>query len=339
MANCKNCGRQVSSWDVNSYGLCTQCTQERTRQEREDLVRLLGNGPIRCQLALTDFVTVSGFNLVYIGDLFASESCLAFITLAGNIKQDFLNTQTLALEARKNDFGLTLEDRIRHHGGTVIPKQDIISVSMPVSEGKPKTGLVIEYKGGLLNLGNDKAPEYYNKLVEWQQGTLKEDVDTQGANLYLGYPSVDKFVSWLVNGQLLSEIDQSKLAEIASRTNYLQNILRSFENLKFQQKVACLSTVFTLSTDWINAFRKYLIEKKQVAWLTVFGSGLFGFLLIAGGIYYVSNVPLSFDTSFLGLLLFFIIFLILIGVALAINFQSIGELNRLLALFHHHGNK
>lgn len=323
MATCKNCGRQVSSWNLNGLGLCVQCTQEETLKEREDLVNLLGSGLIRCQFALTDFISTAGVSWVSIGDLFAGENSLAFIELAGDTKQNFLHTQGRAMEVRKEDFGLTLEDRIRKHGGTVIPKQNIISISR-----SGKTGLAIEYKGGLLNLGNDNAPEYHKKLIEWQQGTGKDEVDAQGVNLNLGFPSIDRLVSWLVNGQILSEIDQDKLAEILSRTSYIQNILRTFEKLKFQQKAACLATVFTLSKDWIDVFRKYLVERKRSTLLKVFGFGLGCCLLIGGGIYiFISDI---FPP---GMWLFVFLCLIGVGAGFIIDLSSVGELNRLLALF------
>lgn len=320
MATCKNCGRQVSKLSVNGYGLCPQCAEENTKQERENLISLLGTGPVRCHVVMTDFITTPGITWVQINDLFVSAQSLVLIPLAGNIKQDFLNTQNHSIEARKNDYGLTIEDRIRNHGGVVIPKQDIISII----KGNNKTGLAIEYKGGMLALGNDKTPEYYDRLIEWQQGVLKEDADPQGANLYLGYPSVDNLVSWLTNGQIRSEVDLEKLTEIPSKSSYFQNVMRSFDKLNYLQKTACFTTILTLSADWVNGVRKYLDAKKQTVILTVIGLSFFSILIIGGGILLVAN-----HIFYLGVMLILFIFL---GLALFLIISSIKDLSLLLKL-------
>ncbi len=324
MATCKNCGRQVSKMSIDGNGLCPQCSQENTRQERENLISLLGKGSVRCHAVMTDFITTPGITLVAINDLFISEHSLALIPLACNIKQDFLNTQNHSVETRKNDYGLTIADRIRNHGGIVIPKQEIISIS----KGGNKTGLAIQHQGGVLALGNDKTLEYYDRLIEWQQGVLKEDADPQGANLYLGYPSVDKLVSWLTNGQVRSEVDPGILAEIPSKNSYFQNVLRSFDKLTYPQKAACLTTILALSTDWVNGTRKYLDERRQTAMLAVIGLSFVCILIIGGVILLVTNHLFS-----LGVMLFLLIVFIIMGAVLLLNLSSIKEFNRLQKLF------
>lgn len=325
----------MSRMNLNDYGLCPECTKEKFRKEAENMVNLLGTGPVRCQLALVEFITFSGFNYVTIADLFASESSLVYIPLGGDIKMNALRLIGYVKETRKKDFGLTLEDRIRSHGGTVIPKQEIIGISLV--EGEKGKGVAIEYQGGSLILGHDNAPECLEQLVAWQQGKLGDYVDTQGVNLNLGLPSVDKFISGLQSGRILSEITPDTLTEIQSNASYVQNLLLSFDKLSFPQKASSITSVLTLPEDWRELFRTHLKQKKQTALVSAFFLGLGCILLVGVGIYLLSS-QLQIESSFV-LALFFVIFIFLTGLMSVLNFSDVSKLNHLLALFHPTGER
>jgi tetratricopeptide (TPR) repeat protein len=259
-------------------------TERAENIQREDSIRRLGGSPLRCQFSLKG-VSIKQLFFTEWGDLFACENGLIYIflssnagkvTIGGRMEDTSFNEQK-----RVEDFGMSIEERIRKHGGKVILKEDVTSINFQAGN----IGFSIDHNGEKTTLLHQDASKCYQILESWRQGTLKDEVDTQGANLR--FPPIARLLHWLGDGSICNEVEPHILGEIPAQTVYMQAIFSLFEKLKRQEQEAVLKSLFDLPKDWVDAFRIYL-EKRRIDAQRFFPWSLGGFFLSAiGAIYFL----------------------------------------------------
>jgi len=238
--------------------------------------------PGPCQLTLTGFIVRKNDFVITMGDIFGTANELVYIPLAsatysgigvgfgflvggvlGGITANRANQQALetarnsSAEAREKDFGKSLEERVREHEGLVIPRKNIISVSV-----NKRFAAVIEivHQDGTLAISTENDPanaaNACRKLESWRKGNLFGEKDTQGVNL--GLPSAERVLEWLQDGSIRSNTTGEMLEAILLQPAYLEAMLKQFGRSKKPKKVAILNTVRALPEDWVNMFRRHL---------------------------------------------------------------------------------
>ena len=131
------------------------------------------------QLTLTEFTVQEDAFKINVGDLFGNADELVYMPLAsamhsgsriaigalvggvlGGITANTANQQALegarsnAEEEREKDFGKSLEERLRKHNGPVIPRKNILSVS--IKKGSSKV-IEIVHQNVTLALSSESA--------------------------------------------------------------------------------------------------------------------------------------------------------------------------------------
>ena len=239
--------------------------------------------PSPCQLTLTEFIVRKNDFLISMGDIFGTANELVYIPLASatytgiaigigalvvggvlaGITANSANQQRLesarnsAAETREKDFGKSLEERVREHEGLVIPRKNIISISV-----NNRFAAVIEIVHGYGSLAISteddaaKAANACRKLESWRLGNLSGEIDTQGVNL--GLPPAERVLGWLQDGSIRSNTTGEMLEAILLQPAYLEAMLKQFGRSKKPKKVAILNTVRALPEDWVNMFRRHL---------------------------------------------------------------------------------
>jgi len=353
-AACKNCGREVGWMNLASGGLCQDCVKLKTAEEHEELVRRLGAPPLHCQLTLTEVAAQFRPLNLEIGDLFASQNDLVYLTTAGcvytgklagigflvgglglgiaasveNIK-NVGAAQLHAKQVRAQDFGMSIEDRVRRHAATIIPKAEIQSIAAS-ADGKT---LRIVHTGGHLDLGYDASTAAAKKLQAWLQSEPLDEPDTEGANLRL--PPAEILVSWLVDGSIGQHVAEPTLVDLLTRRAYMDALLGLFEKLKYPQKEALVKTVLCLPDAWPGEFKKYFVklirsDQGTFRWVLVFV-----FLGLLCAFCFLFNFSaLVHEMPFLAVLLGIGIFSLFITIPfLFITPAAIRTRTRLLSLF------
>jgi len=180
MATCKQCGKNVSWWDINlKQKLCEDCIHENNRAKAKDMLMSISPEPVETLWAITDVMKMDKTkNRIQFGDSYITDRGIVFISCkkwTPNSIVDIYNAQSelnkipLYVEQkdtnledlrkikkklfkwRENLFGSSIEDRVRFCiedcNITVIGKTQIEKVDLVEIEGDSVTVLVNDYEG------------------------------------------------------------------------------------------------------------------------------------------------------------------------------------------------
>lgn len=237
--------------------------------------------PERVRLSLTNLTAQFLASTVDVGDLFATEASLIYIPLSsttyygslagigfliGGITgglttmisdaQGISYAREMAGIARQQDFGISLQERVKKHHGVMIPRSSIASIEL-INKGR---ALRVTYAGGLFELGSDAAAENCLQLKTWLAGRLVGERDAQQTGL--GLPPAVELLHWLSDGSLPGKLSDADLERIPSERGYLKGLWMNFDVQKYPHQEAVLKTVRRLPVKWGAAFYKHLEAAK-----------------------------------------------------------------------------
>lgn len=302
MAECEKCGQKIG-WGTK---LCEPCADEGIRQIVEGRIRKLGSSPVHCQQVITDVVTKAPLRLM-VGDVFVTPDALVSVGYAhcehfGNLGglvgflakgavggvaigfQDLAKLEKArdeAKQAREDDYGLSLEERIRKRIGGVIPLYDVISVGVDPSD----QSLIIKLREGSHNFVVSD-PEACRALLErWMSRSLEDASDAQGINLALP-PVTQLFVAMEQHAPLAEAVKIDKAATIEG---YVTAFWGVFDRAKKSKQEAVLHSIRRLQGEWTATAARHLLSKQNRARHHIRAWLAFMLVGIAGAVYFFAN--------------------------------------------------